>query len=135
MTYETNYLAHYGVKGMKWKVRRDIAQRSRTSARIDRERAKLEKKISKYTKKVNGLKNKKKPNQKKIRNYSVKLDKHKKKSERLKNIQKKLVRGLSEKDIKQGKKQVKIFENLTSGHLINLFGKREYKRTMKKYSK
>ena len=33
---DDSYLTHYGVKGMKWGVRRDIAKRSKMGARIGR---------------------------------------------------------------------------------------------------
>ena len=115
---EDNSLAHYGVKGMKWGVRRDIAKRSKMGARIgrqadvyDRIASKLEEKEA-YRKNL-GLSSDKKRAQK------ITAYKHLAKSYR--KAQKKLYSDISEADISSGKKAVKramILSPLLYGGLV-----------------
>lgn len=108
---DNSYLAHYGVKGMKWGVRRDIAKRSKMGARIgraadvyDRVASKLEEKEA-YRKNL-GLGSDKKRAQKIARYKSL--------SKNYRKAQKKLYSNISESDINRGKKAIKRSEVLNA---------------------
>lgn len=91
-----NELMHYGVKGMKWGVRRQIKRNSRTAARLralekvnDKRIKRLKKSIAKKQTSINGYE-KSKRIYKKYRNH--------------------LIKDISEKDIKQGERYIKALD-------------------------
>lgn len=83
-----SYFAHYGVKGMKWGVRRDLGKRSRLGANFDRQamgfRKMADNAISKEDRQT-----------------------YKNRAKELEKFRDKLYSSLSEKDIAQGKRAVK----------------------------
>lgn len=119
---QDNVLKHYGVKGQKWGVRREIKRRSIAGARIgnaasmySKRRIRLENKISKAKTKGASIG--------KLANLSEKKTKAKNVERALLSVQKKLYKGISKKDIAQGERAVKrmdIAGILVGGHLYNL---------------
>lgn len=115
---QDNYLIHYGVKGMKWGVRRDIKKRSRTAARLEVLSNKNKKKINKAEKSIA----KKKSDIETYKNFDTEKVKRQisKKQSDLKTLRKvgklfdsyrdSLVKDLPEKDINQGRRYVKALD-------------------------
>lgn len=87
-TFNNDFLAHYGVRGMKWGVRREMGKRARLGATAGR-MADTYRRASKLTKSADKAK------------QLTKL------SKQYANVQKKLYKGLSDKDIRQGKRAFK----------------------------
>lgn len=91
-------LSHYGVKGMKWGVRRDLKRRSRKAAR-------LKKLADDNNKSIDRLNRSIAKKQKKIKTY-------KDANQVYNSYRKHLVKDMSEKDIKQGERYVKALDIL-----------------------
>ena len=111
-------LAHYGVKGMKWGVRRDIAKRSKLGAQIGRQADLYDRFISKQEKKEAYRKNLGlSPNKKRAQRIAT----YKRMSKNYRKAQKKLYSDISEADIAAGKKAVKraaILNPLLYGSIV-----------------
>lgn len=103
-------LRHYGVKGMKWGVRRDIGRRARKAARLSDRIDEYNNKKTKLTVKSNVKKAKEKSSDRvdrKIRKVDTEI-------KRLKNLRNTTVKNLSPKDIEQGKRAVETQKELMS---------------------
>ena len=107
MTYETNYLAHYGVKGMKWGVRRDLKKRSIAGAKLGYKIKKQGRRIQKINDKIY-KKMSKGADGDALAKLKAKKNNAEKKRTALANVQKKLYKGLSQSDIDQGKRHVAV---------------------------
>lgn len=81
-----DYLAHYGVKGMKWGVRRELGKRARLGATAGRMAAKYGR-----------LAEKNRYNENERKGYAQL-------SKQYAGLQRKLYKGMSAKDIQQGKR-------------------------------
>ena len=97
-------LYHYGVKGMKWGVRKAIGKQARayakgyyTNRKLSKKASKLDNKISKYAEKYGKSSNK-------VKSLSAKRAKIAKSMDSVQATMKKNVSGLSQKDIQQGKR-------------------------------
>lgn len=101
-TLSPEELAHYGVLGMKWGIRKDIGKEARSAARLELGSKKLGRKISNVEKKI-GKKLEKGKDITKVKVSLKKLNATKKRVDAL--LQKKHSQ-LSEKDIKQGRRAV-----------------------------
>lgn len=90
---------HYGVKGMKWGVRRDLKRKSRKAARLKDQTDDNDKRINRLNRSIA-------KKQKKIKSYEN--------ANRAFNAYRNhLVKNLSEKDIKQGERYVKALDILS----------------------
>jgi hypothetical protein len=98
-------LAHYGVRGMKWGVRKEIGNDAKAAA-IARSRAtSLQKQAVKLSSRIDKLKASGKTAN---RSLSSRAKSVKKEASKYQEIEKVLSKGLSEKDIKQGRRAVKL---------------------------
>lgn len=95
-------LYHYGVKGMKWGVRRNIATKARAAAQYKEFAVGAERNINRLERK------KAKKGEGFSERDTIKLNKNKKLLKRYKNIREKLVKNLSQKDIARGERQIKM---------------------------
>ena len=91
-------LSHYGVKGMKWGVRRDLKRRSRKAARLKNLADNNNKSIDKLNRSIA-------KKQKKIKTY-------KDANRAFNSYRNHLVKDMSEKDIKQGERYIKALDIL-----------------------
>lgn len=91
-------LYHYGVKGMKWGVRRSIGAKARVAAIYESSSKDLGKSISKYEarKAKAGLTDRQQKRFDKIKKSKVEVDKYRNK----------LIKDLSEKDIAKGRRAI-----------------------------
>lgn len=107
---EENSLAHYGVKGMKWGVRRDIARRSKMGYRAGRYAEGYGKRADRLTRRQEkwGYSDRR----------AKKIDSMRSAQKYLKNAQKKLYKDLSDADIKQGARAVKRSNVLKTAALL-----------------
>ena len=100
---DDSYLAHYGVKGMKWGVRRDIAKRSLMGARIKED-------LKWYLKRGNKLNAKldkrmaKGKNTDRVAEY---LSKHTERTQRTLDMYKKVTSDISKEDLAKGERALK----------------------------
>ena len=109
--YESE-LIHYGVKGMKWGVRRAIGKQAREHARNVGKIKKYKRKSNKLQTQINDLKE---HNQYSDLADNLKFEKRKidRMASSLQRVNDKLAKGLSPKDIARGKKEVtalKVFK-------------------------
>lgn len=99
--YEQDELYHYGIKGMKWGVRREIGKKSKTAAYLERQSAKEGETLLKAIKKRD------KANSYGYTNEANDYDQVVKTSisriKKMHNLRNKLVSDMSEKDIKKGR--------------------------------
>ena len=107
---EDNNLTHYGVKGMKWGVRRDIARRSKMGYRAGRYAEGYGKKADRLARRQEkwGYSDRR----------AKKINSMRSAQKYLKNAQKKLYRDLSDADIKQGERAVKRSNVLKTAALL-----------------
>ena len=140
MTYETNYLAHYGVKGMKWGVRKEIARKARTGGRVGIVADAYAKKRSRYDDKISIAKSSG-ASSGTLTSLKLKRDKYLIEEKRLKSIQNKLYRGLSKEDIDRGRKAAKrspliaqVLGGPIAGAAYAVGASIETNRTIKKYA-
>lgn len=105
-----SYLYHYGVPGMKWGVRRDIARRSKMGYRAGRYAEGYGKKADKLAQRQEkwGYSDRR----------AKKINSMRSAQKYLKNAQKKLYRDLSDADIKQGEMAVKRSNVLKTAALL-----------------
>ena len=102
---EGDELAHYGVKGQKWGVRKEIGKDAKAAA-IARGRAtSLSKQAKKLLSRINKLKTSGKTAN---RSLSSKARAMQKEASKYQEVEKVLSKGLSEKDIRQGRRAVKL---------------------------
>ena len=106
MPLEQTYLIHYGVKGMKWGVRREMGQRARAGGRLGREADEWARYKNRYDKKIAKVKMKGGSSDK-IKKFQNKRTKAARQERALRVLQKKMYKGLSQKDIDKGKKIAK----------------------------
>lgn len=100
--YYEDELCHYGVKGMKWGVRRSYGNKAKTAAYLKKTSNKYEKKAAKFTKKAEKATAKGNRDQAKYYNQVAKdMTKRTKDARALRN---KLVTNLNQKDIKKGER-------------------------------
>ena len=92
-------LFHYGVKGMKWGVRRDLKRRSRKGAR-------LKKLVDNNNKSIDKL-------NRSIAKKQNKIKAHKDANRVFNAYRNHLVKDMSEKDIKQGERYLKTLDILS----------------------
>lgn len=120
---ENNSLAHYGVKGMKWGVRHEIATRSRMGAQLGDDL----KWASRRTKRIDKMISKREAKGKStqlLKTERAKMDAFVKST---KKLQSQLYSGLSKSDIKQGERYIKGMKFLTLGLSTGL-GAERYSR-------
>ena len=113
-------LLHYGVKGMKWSVRRSIGKQARQYAYAGRMYKKVSKKIERQESKTNLSKIQKRKLKKKI-DYQKKLE----------TAMDKLVKDIKPDDIKQAKVDLAIRE-ASLQVMGGLIGRGIYDRSLKK---
>lgn len=102
---EGDELAHYGVKGQKWGVRKEIGKDAKAAA-IARGRAtSLSKQAKKLLSRINKLKTSGKTAN---RSLSSRARAVQKEASKYQEVEKVLSKGLSEKDIRQGRRAVKL---------------------------
>ena len=102
---EGDELTHYGVKGMRWGVRREIGRDAKAAA-IARDRA-----ISaiKQTKRLSKRIDRRKAAGRQVnRTLLSRLGSAKKEALKYQDVEKTLSNGLSDKDIRQGRRAVKL---------------------------
>ena len=130
-------LYHYGVPGMKWGVRRQIAASARTGARQNRLARSSDKRVARLERRQQyqrqqGLNS---------RRLSASIKKEKARGAMLKSAAKKSLKGLSAKDIKKGERQAKsVVRNLGPALMFGLVGaaatgigiRGDYKRSLKR---
>lgn len=98
-------LAHYGVKGMKWGVRKEIGKDAKAAAIARNRASSLQRQAEKLSSRIDKLNaSGKKAN----RALSSRARSVKKEASKYKEIEKVLSKDLSEKDIKQGRRAVKL---------------------------
>ena len=100
---ENDFLQHYGVKGMKWGVRRDIAKRSLMGARIKRDL----KWDLKRGNKLNAKLNKRMAKGKNTDRIAKSLSKHTERAQRTLDMYKKVTSGISKEDLAKGERALK----------------------------
>lgn len=94
-----NELTHYGVKGIKWGVRRSIAKRSRKAAKLERKASQKYERERTYESRATKANNPNRAAKNKQKAKNVRAER--------KTIEKerdKLVTGISKKDIDQGRR-------------------------------
>lgn len=100
---ENDFLQHYGVKGMKWGVRRDIAKRSLMGARIKRDL----KWDLKRGNKLNAKLDKRMAKGKNTDRVAKSLSKHTERTRRTLDMYKKVTSGISKEDLAKGERALK----------------------------
>lgn len=119
--YSNNdFLAHYGVRGMKWGVRRDIKKRSRLGAQAGKMADAYQKAADRF--KSKGV-------TKGDKRYTA-MRKAQNKARQLQKAQKSLYKGLSQRDIDRGRKSINRFIN--SGLIDELRRQNDVKYYMRK---
>lgn len=98
-------LAHYGVRGMKWGVRREIGRDAKSAAIARNRVTAASKQIQKLSTRIGRRVAAGKTDN---RHLSVRLNSAKKDAAKYREIETVLSKGLSDKDIKQGRRAVKI---------------------------
>lgn len=129
-------LAHYGVKGMKWGVRREIKQRSIAGARIGRAASEYSKRRAKLENKIENAKNMG-ASTKRLRSLKEKRNSVRRVERLLLKTQKKLYSGISKADIEKGSRYVKrmdITGAIVGGHLYNIGAVMSTRSAVKKYA-
>lgn len=93
-----NELYHYGVKGMKWGVRRDIGRRAKVAATLERNKKVVDKQIARTSEAMKAYGNntpaKLRAKNKSLKNYSAKVEIYRNKA----------IKDLSDRDINQGRR-------------------------------
>ena len=129
-------LAHYGVKGMKWGVRREIKQRSIAGARIGKMASAYSKRRAKLENKIENAKNMG-ASAKRLRSLKEKRNSARRVERSLLKTQKKLYSGISKADIEKGSRYIKrmdIAGTIVGGHLYNIGAAMSTRSAVKKYA-
>ena len=97
ITRQDDELYHYGVKGMKWGVRRAIGRRAKVAATLERNKKTVDKQIAKTSERIKAYGNdapvKLRAKNRQLKDYSAKMELYRNKA----------IKDISDKDIKQGR--------------------------------
>lgn len=119
ITRQDDELYHYGVKGMKWGVRRQLGKQAKVAATLERNKKTVDKQIAKTSEQLKAYGGKMmtdqvaklRANNKSLKDYSSKMEHYRNKA----------IKDLSDKDIQQGRKWL-MKAGITSGVLFGAPG-------------